>query len=463
MRKQLNTLLGILLIIVMTLTACSSPKPTSEPDKGTEKSEQASTTESTKQTKDSDTKTNADKEKTPVTLTMSWWGTDTRHNALQSAIERFTQKYDWIKVESSFSGWDGYHDKLTVQLSTGNAPDLFAFGRGFSQQYGSGDTLINYMDYASALPYLKEIESSVKGPYQTVNNRLIGLATGISTQVVVYNKKHFDEANVEYPTDNESWLSLSEKWQKVHKSLPNIYGDGGWMFMPEIFPLMMKQLGKEMYDISSTPATVSIDLDTAGKIWTWNEALWEDGTIARDTSDTIGFEAGNLASSLSASSAIPNTKNQTDDPLGFAVIPKSFEPNGKKIANPPVPGGLWGIPSSSKHIEEALLLLNFLQTDPEAVKAIGIEFGVPSVPSSLKILQEGQFEKGTLEYEMLDVVLRSQTDIDEVWSLPMPKGFSKALESYSVEMERYIFHEIDKDTFIKNAETAMNEDLKSAE
>ena len=107
------------------------------------------------------------------------------------------------------------------------------------------------------------------------------------------------------------------------------------------------------------------------------------------------------------------------------------------------------------------MLLNFLQTDPEAVKAIGIEFGVPSVPASLKILQDG-LEAGSLEYEMLDLVQRSQNDIDEIWSLPMPKGYSQALEAYQVEMERYIFHDIDKDTFIKNAQEVMNKAILSA-
>lgn len=457
MKKNIHFLLGILLSLTIVLSACS----------GTTQQPKTDTTE-TKQTADEKKEEKPEKAektteaKTPVTLTVSWWGTDTRHAALQSAIDRFMQTYDWIKVESTFSGWDGYHDKLTVQLSTGNAPDLFAFGRGFAQQYGAGDTLINYLDYSASLPYFSEIQANLKNPYQTVNGRVIGLSTGISTLAVLYNKKHFDAAGVEYPSDNESWVSLSEKWQKVHAALPEIYGDNGWMYMPDIFPLMMKQLGQEIYDVSADPAKVTIDFDAANKIWSWNEALWENGTIARDSSDTIGFEAGNLASALSASSVIPNTKNQTEDPLGFAVIPKTFDGSGKKIANPPVPGGLWGIPSSSKHIDEALMLLNFLQTDPEAVKAIGTQFGVPSVPSSLKLLQDN-LEAGSLEYEMLDLVQRSQADIDEIWSLPMPKGYSQALEAYQVEMERYIFHDIDKDTFIKNAQEVMNQAIISAD
>lgn len=452
MKKNIQFLLGILLSLTIVLSACSSQSQQTK----TENTDTKTNTEEKKEEKAETTEP-----KTPVTLTVSWWGTDTRHAALQKAIESFMQKYDWIKVESTFSGWDGYHDKLTVQLSTGNAPDLFAFGRGFAQQYGAGDTLINYSDYSAALPYFSEIEANLKNPYQTVNGRVIGLSTGVSSLAVIYDKKHFDAAGVKYPTDNESWISLSEKWQKVHAALPEVYGDNGWMYMPDIFPLMMKQLGHEMYDVSVEPAKVTIDFDAANKIWSWNEALWENGTIARGSSDTIGFEAGNLASALSASSVIPNTKNQTEDPLGFAVIPKTFDGSGKKIANPPVPGGLWGIPSSSKHIDEALMLLNFLQTDPEAVKAIGIQLGVPSVPSSLKLLQ-GTLEAGSLEYEMLDLVQRSQADIDEIWSLPMPKGYAQALEAYQVEMERYIFNDIDKDTFIKNAQEVMNQAIISA-
>ena len=146
MKENMRFLLGLLLSLVIALSACSGttqqpktddPKPTAD-EKKEEKPETPTET------------------KTPVTLTVSWWGTDTRHAALQNAIERFMQTYDWIKVESTFSGWDGYHDKLTVQLSTGNAPDLFAFGRGFAQQYGAGDTLINYSVIWAALLFFCE-------------------------------------------------------------------------------------------------------------------------------------------------------------------------------------------------------------------------------------------------------------------------------------------------------------------
>ena len=396
-------------------------------------------------------------EKEPVTISVSWWGTDSRHTAMQAAIDKFMEKYDWITVESSFSGWEGYHDKLTVQLSSGDAPDLFAFGRGYSQQYGAGDTLIDLSEYRDDIPYYAEIEESIKNPYQTVDGKVTGLATGISATVVIYDKKHFDAARVEYPTDEETWVSLGEKWSKVHAALPDIYGEKGWMYVGEIFPLMMKQLGQEMFDASTEPATVRIDPQAADKIWSWNETLWDEGTIARDSSDTIDFKAGNLGSYLAASSAIPNIKNDTEDPMGYAVIPKTFDGTGKKIGYPAAPGGLWGIPSTSKHIEEALLLLSFLQTDLEAVKIIGIEFGAPSVPSALKILQDGAYEKGSLEYEMLDIVDRSAEGNDETWSIPMPVGYTQAQEAYQVELERYIYGETDKETFIENAQQVMND------
>lgn len=57
------------------------------------------------------------------TLTMSWWGGDTRHEATLKAIEAFEAAYPGITVEPTYAAWDGWEAKMATAFAAGTAPD----------------------------------------------------------------------------------------------------------------------------------------------------------------------------------------------------------------------------------------------------------------------------------------------------------------------------------------------------
>ena len=44
----------------------------------------------------------------PVTLTMSWWGGESRHNAYQDAIKAFSAEHSNVTVSPTFAAWSGW-------------------------------------------------------------------------------------------------------------------------------------------------------------------------------------------------------------------------------------------------------------------------------------------------------------------------------------------------------------------
>lgn len=56
-------------------------------------------------------------EQEPVTLRVTWWGSQTRHDLTMAAIEKFEEKYPYITVEAEFTSWDGYWSKLATQVA----------------------------------------------------------------------------------------------------------------------------------------------------------------------------------------------------------------------------------------------------------------------------------------------------------------------------------------------------------
>jgi ABC-type glycerol-3-phosphate transport system substrate-binding protein len=434
--KAITVAGSILLSLTLILSACSG--------------------NSTKEAPNSPGASASNNPKKPVILSISWWGGDTRHAANQKALELFHKKYDWIKVEPTFSGFEGYHDKLTVQLSAQKSPDVFLFSRAQTQNYGRSDALLNFYDHKSDLPFITELDSMMQSPFYKVGDKLLGLPAGITSNVVVYNKKVYDDAKVAYPTDKESWMSLSEKWTQVHKANSKVYGGSDWYSFPDMYALLMKQLDAEMINGSVTPPVATVNADKAKLIWNWMEKLWADGVVPRNTSDKVSFETGNLATSISASSAAVTTVNLTPDPLGFAVLPATFDGTGTKVVNPPVPSGLWGVSASSPHVKEALLLVNFLMTDPDAVKATGIENGVPATTKAMEILTKEVVKQGTPQYEMVDVVRRSQDGVSQFWLPAQPLGAPEAGEALKTSLEKYLFKKTTMEQFIAESQTEMN-------
>ena len=59
-----------------------------------------------------------------VTLRFLWWGSDTRHKATLEAIKLFEEKNPGIKIKAEYSGYEGYLEKLTTQMSGNTAPDI---------------------------------------------------------------------------------------------------------------------------------------------------------------------------------------------------------------------------------------------------------------------------------------------------------------------------------------------------
>ena len=56
-----------------------------------------------------------------VTIRMSWWGGDSRHEVTNEAIKAFEAKYPNIKVDTEYSSWDGWAEKCSTALVAGTA------------------------------------------------------------------------------------------------------------------------------------------------------------------------------------------------------------------------------------------------------------------------------------------------------------------------------------------------------
>ena len=65
----------------------------------------------------------AEGEKTSITIL--WWGSQTRHDLTVKMLEKFQEKNPDIEVIMDYSDWGGYWTKLSAQVAGGQTPDVF--------------------------------------------------------------------------------------------------------------------------------------------------------------------------------------------------------------------------------------------------------------------------------------------------------------------------------------------------
>ena len=89
----------------------------------------------------------------PVTLTMSWWGGESRHNAYQEALKAFSAEHTTITVNPTFAAWSGWEDTMSTKFAGGVAEDVCQINWNWLYNYSADgskfvdlNTVSNFLD-----------------------------------------------------------------------------------------------------------------------------------------------------------------------------------------------------------------------------------------------------------------------------------------------------------------------------
>jgi multiple sugar transport system substrate-binding protein len=393
----------------------------------------------------------------PVTITVSWWGTDTRNKALTASLKLFQKKYPWITVKGTGQGWDGYHDKLIVRLASKKAPDLFAYSTSYIEQFSKGGLVVNMNDYPGALPYLPKI-TDFTGQYLR-DGKLYGAPAGKIYGALIFDKTLFDAAKVPYPTNDETTVSLFAKLALIHKNNPKIWGEPTGL--PESFLDQMG--GTTLLKYSNGIPSISIDPVKAKKFLDFVEKQWAAGTSPGPVVEQIGISNGNAATAGTNIAGIEGAIASTKHELGFIDNPRRFDSNSPKVVGPPGAPAFWGIPTASEHKDEALLLLNFLQTDKDAIKEIGLNYGTPVIPEVFDYLSS-EIKPGTPDAISMNIA-KNHVPPGYTVAKPgplVPAGWGEAQAAFQVVLQKYAQGMIKQQEFVTETVKMMNEKFAAA-
>lgn len=178
-------------------------------------------------------------------IRVSWWGNQLRNDVTQQAIDLYMQEHPDIVIESEFTDWSTYWDKLATQAAGGELPDVIQMDYSYILQYAQSGQLANLDEYiANGAIDTGDIAPSVIES-GSVDGHFYALSLGSTAPMMIYDTATLEQAGVEvpfHPTISEFY----DICQKVYDTtgIP-MYYDGT---MGRTLSYVARAMGKNIYD-----------------------------------------------------------------------------------------------------------------------------------------------------------------------------------------------------------------------
>lgn len=347
--------------------------------------------------------TGGDKDYEPCTLTISWWGGDTRHSATLEALEAFEAKYPGIEVVdgATYSAWDGWEEKMATAFAAGTAQDVNQINWNWITQYDSdGSAFVDLNDYANVID-LSQIDSKYLDMCNAPDGSLAALPISMTGRIFYWDKTTFDEVGVEIPTTLADLKECGAAFEAYGEDYyPLALGEYDRMI------LMVHYLESVYGDDWVTDGTLNYTVDQVKEglqfiqdledshVMPTIETMIGDGAATLDQNPNWidGHYAGIFEWDSSASKFSAAAEGREIIVGDYLTDLGDYKGGFSKVSM------CWAIASSCQHPKEAALLVDFLMNDEEAAKILTSERGIPVSQSALKVCtDEGLLDPVTAE------------------------------------------------------------------
>ena len=149
----------------------------------------------------------------PVTLTMSWWGGESRHNAYQEALKAFSAEHTTITVNPTFAAWSGWEDTMSTKFAGGVAEDVCQINWNWLYNYsGNGQT---FLDLNSVTDYLdmSQWDDAKLGACNVANAQQC-VPISMTGRIFFWNMTTFNKAGItEVPKTLDDLMAAGKAFQ----------------------------------------------------------------------------------------------------------------------------------------------------------------------------------------------------------------------------------------------------------
>lgn len=311
-----------------------------------------------------------------VVLRYTWWGNPDRAERTEQAVALFEKQHPDIQVRTSFSGYDAYKQKLAVQATGGDAPDVMQLDYRQIDQYASGGVLLDLAKQKAVLR-TSEIDSGLLATGR-VDGTQYAIPQGRGTETVVYDVKAWKDSGVTLPKQGWTW----DDWADAVRALKEKTGEPGATDpgqSEDAFEVWLRGQGKSLYTKDGGLGFTAGDLT---KWWTFTDKLRREGVVS-PAEQTTQLDGSVENTPLGRGKAVSDMNWDAPSSGYLALIPTGIELAPMPSGSDGTPGQYFkpsmflGVSANTGHPKEAAQLVDFLLNDQGAAKILGATRGIP--------------------------------------------------------------------------------------
>jgi multiple sugar transport system substrate-binding protein len=425
--------------LAATLAACSGGSGTSSsPNASTAAKDTAQPASTTVQKKEN------------VTLRMTWWGNQPRHDYTLKVIKMYEQMNPHVKIEAEYASWDDYWKKLAPQAAANELPDILQMGLSYLAQYGEKGQLEDLTPYVG-----KSIDTSKISPAVVdggkLGGKLWGMSLGVTGLAFQYDPALLKKAGVETLKPDWTWNDYVDIAKKAKAA--GLYMDTG--MRPEVFfAYYLRTHGKNLFSADGTKIGYDDDalfVDHFGRL---AQLVYDGALMTPDAQAQIkGLDddpmvKGKAIGIWQWSNQFIGVQSVAKRELAMFNMPGPNMKQGMFIN----PGMYFSVSKNSKHKEEAARFISFFLNDIEANKLIMGDRGVPgssAVKEALKPLLT------PAQVQVFDYVAWAEKNSSPM-DPPEPVGAGEVFTALTSVVEQLNFKKITPEEAAKQFRTKAN-------
>ncbi|MBP1082805.1 ABC transporter substrate-binding protein [Bacillus capparidis] len=348
---------------------------------------------------------------------LTFWrnsGNDAENKVYEELIKSYEKENPTVDVKMTPIPFADYSTKLRTALASGSPPDIFAVDSPDLGAYAEAGALLSIDKYMKEEGEIEDIPESTLSGLSYKDQ--IYLAPIVQSGIVMfYNKKMFEKAGLETPSEDPknpwTWDQVLEAAKKINDPKNGVYGiDPAQGFSEGEGPAYFKspilwQFGGEILNPEGTSADGFLNSPESLKALQFYQDLYQKEKVAAVELPPDPFATGKLGISIDGSWALAHfSSNFPDFKLGedYGVAPL---PKGEKQV---APNGGWtlGISAKTKQQDEAWKFIKYLtsyegqKTYVEATGDIPVRYSVAKeipelneYPKNIFLVQSQEFSK----------------------------------------------------------------------
>ena len=373
--KRKLALLAAAAVTAATLAGCGSSYATGETASNSDTAAETATTQSAESSEGSSGS---------ASLTMAWWGNQTRNERTQKIIDLYTEQNPGVAIDGQFSEFNDYWNKLATAAAGHSMPDIVQMDYKYLNQYVSNGLLVDLK------PYIEDGTIDTSDANQDVLNSgmvddgLYALCNGINAPALLYNKTLLDENGITVK-DNmtmDEFIQVSKEiYEKTGYKTNLCYNQNEqWLeYFLRADDIVLYEDGKLGGD-SADPYVDFFKLyeDGIADGWVIDPSVFAErsiGSVEQDplvygsSPETMSWCAFAYSNQLTATVAAAPEGTE----IGITTWPSADPVKSDYLK----PSQFFAISSDSKNPEEAAKILNFITNSVDCNNILLGERGIP--------------------------------------------------------------------------------------